>query len=133
MELLLERITKLQRFVKPNIEGNITLEDFSGFHEDLWIEKNFKIKFKANRNIERAEIYFFNPNGNSGDFGLLIDGVGSKNVEFITSSQKRGCILDVVDIKEDNEYIMTICTNLSSKVDGDIRDLVLILEKIVFY
>ena len=132
MNNLENRISRLEKFFKPIIEGNITLENFYGFHEDLWMEKDFMIKFKANRNIKEVEVYFYNPLESSGDFEIIVNDIGSKNVSFITSSQKRGCVRDNIDLKKESINVLTIFANLSSKSIGDSRNLTLILEKIVF-
>ena len=60
-----ERIFRLEKFFKPNIEGNITLKKFEGFYEDLWMDKKFNLKFKSNRDITKIEIHYFNPSSKS--------------------------------------------------------------------
>lgn len=128
-----ERIFRLEKFFKPNIEGNITLEKFEGFYEDMWMDKKFNLKFKSNRDITKIEIHYFNPSSKSGDVSLVVNNVKSKNITFITTIQERGVIKDSCTIEKDSINTLGISTTVSSKVNGDIRDLTLILEKIVFY
>ena len=110
-----ERILKLEKFFKPNIEGNITLQKFEGFHEDLWIENNFKLEFKSNRYITKIEIHYYNPSSKSGDVSLVVNNIISKNITFITTTQERGIIKDSFNIVKDSINTFSISTTICSK------------------
>ena len=133
MNDLERKISELLRFFKPQVEGNISIEIFEGFHHDLWMEKKFKLKFKAHRNLKKLQFYLINPSEKSGNLEIILNGIKSENVHYITSSEKKVILEEEINIIKDSINTITINSTVCSSAPGDIRNLVLLLEKLVFY
>jgi hypothetical protein len=128
MNDLERKISELLKFFKPQVEGNISIESFEGFHHDLWMEKKFKLKFKAHRDLKKLQFYLINPSEKSGNLEIILNGIKPENVHYITSSEKKIILEEEININN-----ITINSTICSSASGDIRNLVLLLEKLVFY